>query len=424
MQVETAAPDRFLDMVETLESIAKHRRSRPGAESDARYYELMGAYYRRVIEAKETGKQVVAFTSQVPTEAITAMDMVPMFLEGAAVTMAITRKSFEETFSQSKAMGYAPEICSVHRCIIAAFGNDWGPRPAAVVSSNQPCDNNMKSVTPMVKAMKIPNYFLDGPYYLGERDVEYFAHELEDMVAFLEETSGRRLDLDSLVETLHRSQQMVELHKEIYRLRSSVPSPVVNRKPQQIASIMRSFMGTQEGLDYMTVVRDEIKAIVETGKGNGCPENFRLISIFAPPAYNWKILDWMERERGAMIVSEPHSSHWGDVNWDFNQPMLTMASKALANPTGRQLAGPLETGLKQAVLKDAETQRADGAIYWAGTGCRQGCAAIRTLKDSLRDSSELPTAVVDMDNCDPTFVSDDELKDKLEGFFDLLESHK
>jgi hypothetical protein len=29
-----------------------------------------------------------------------------------------------------------------------------------------------------------------------------------------------------------------------------------------------------------------------------------------------------------------------------------------------------------------------------------------------------------MDNCDPTFVSDDELKDKLEGFFDLLESHK
>jgi benzoyl-CoA reductase/2-hydroxyglutaryl-CoA dehydratase subunit BcrC/BadD/HgdB len=424
MQVETASTERYDEMVNALESIARHRRSRPGAETDARYYELMGAYYRRVMEAKEAGKQVVAHTAQVPTEVITAMDMVPMFLEGAAVTMAITRKSFEETFSQAKSMGYAPEICSVHRCIIAVFGNGWGPRPDAVVWSNQPCDNNMKSVAPMVQAMKIPSFFLDGPYYLGKRDIEYFAHEMEDMVAFLEEAGGCKLDLGRLVEILRRSQQMVELHREIYKLRSSIPSPVSNRKPQQIASIMRIFMGTQEGLDYMTIVRDEIKAVVDAGKGIGCPQNFRLISIFAPPAYNWKILDWMERERGAMVVSEPHSSHWGDVSWDFAQPMLTLASKVLASPTGRQLAGPLETGLKQAVLKDAETQKADGAIYWAASGCRQGCAAIRSVKDALREEVDLPTLVIDMDTCDPTFVSDDELKDKLEGFFDMLDSNK
>jgi benzoyl-CoA reductase/2-hydroxyglutaryl-CoA dehydratase subunit BcrC/BadD/HgdB len=424
MQVDTAATERYEEMVHALESIAQHRRSCPGAGTDALYYELMAGYYRRVLEAKDQGKPVVGHTTQTPTEVITAMDIAPMFLEGAAVTMAITRKSYEETFSTAKAMGYAPEICSVHRCIISVFGNGWGPRPDAVVWSNQPCDNNMKSVAPMIHNMNIPSFLLDAPFYLGERDINYYSQELGEMITFLEGVSGRKLDWDRLDEVLHCSQQMVELHKEIYGMRSTVPTPVGNRRAQQIVSIMRSFAGTQEGVDYMTLARDEIKAAAEEGKGSGCQENYRLLSIYAPPAYNWKILDWMERERGAMVVGEPHSSHWGEVGWDFSQPLLTLARKVLATPTGRQNAGPLALGLKQAVLEDAVSQKAEGAIYWAGAGCRQGCAAIRSVKDALREETELPTMVVDMDNCDPTFVSDDELKDKLEGFFDQLDSNK
>lgn len=411
-------------MVRTLDSIARHRRSRPGLEGDARYYELMTEYYSRVLRAREEGKLVVAHSNQVPTELLYALDMVPLFLEGAAVTMAITQKTYEETFGQAKGMGYAPEICSIHRCIIASFTTGWAPRPDAVVWCNQTCDNNVKSVDPFIRALEIPNFFLDAPYYLGERDIDYFSQEVGEMVTFLEGLTGRRLDWERLDEVLHLSQRMVDLHREIYQLRRSSPSPVSNRKPQQVISIMRNFLGTPEGVEYMTVVRDETRAAVEQGKGAGNRENYRLLSVYAPPSYNWKLLDWMERERGAMFVGEPHSSHWGEINWDFSQPLPTLAHRVLANPTGRQNAGPLALGLKQAVVEDALSQKADGAVYWASSGCRQGCAAIRTVKDALREEADIPTLTVDMDNCDPTFVSDDELKDKLEGFFDLLDSRK
>jgi benzoyl-CoA reductase/2-hydroxyglutaryl-CoA dehydratase subunit BcrC/BadD/HgdB len=411
-------------MVNTLESIAQHRRSRPGLESDARYYELMALYYGRVLSAREEGKLVVGHTTQVPTELMYALDMVPLFLEGAAVTMAVTSKSYEETFGQAKGMGFAPEICSVHRCIIASFSTGWAPRPDALVWCSQTCDNNVKTVDPMMQALGIPGFFLDAPYYVGEKDIEYFSGELEEMVTFLEGTSGRKMDWGRLEQSLRRAQQMVELHREIYELRGTTPSPVTNRKPQHIVSIMRNFLGTQEGVDYMTLTRNEIKATVEQGDGDGRQEHYRLLSIYAPPSHNWKILDWMERERGAMMVGEPHSARWGEVEWDFSQPLLTLARRVLACPTGRQNAGPLASGLQQAVLEDAVSQKADGAIYWAGSGCRQGCAAIRSVKDALRDETDLPTMVVDMDTCDPTFVSDDETKDKLEGFFDLLDSRK
>ncbi|MEE9202138.1 MAG: 2-hydroxyacyl-CoA dehydratase family protein, partial [Dehalococcoidia bacterium] len=259
MQVETAFPQRYQDMVHTLESIAQHRRSRPGLESDARYYELMALYYGRVLSAREEGKLVVGHTTQVPTELMYALDMVPMFLEGAAVTMAVTSKSYEETFGQAKGMGFAPEICSVHRCIIASFTTGWAPRPDALVWCNQTCDNNVKSVDPMMQTLGIPGFFIDAPYYVGEKDIQYFSGELAEMVTFLEETSGRKLDWGRLEQSLRRAQQMVELHREVYELRGATPSPVTNRKPQHIVSIMRNFLGTPEGVDYMTLVRDEIQ---------------------------------------------------------------------------------------------------------------------------------------------------------------------
>jgi len=68
--------------------------------------------------------------------------------------------------------------------------------------------------------------------------------------------------------------------------------------------------------------------------------------------------------------------------------------------------------------------KAEGAIYWAHIGCRQTCATIKMVKDALAEKAGIPTLVVDIDTGDPSFVSDEELKDKLEGFFELLAERK
>lgn len=49
---------------------------------------------------------------------------------------------------------------------------------------------------------------------------------------------------------------------------------------------------------------------------------------------------------------------------------------------------------------------------------------IRTVKDALREELDIPTAVIDMDVNDPTFAPDAEIKDKLEGFLDVLEDRR
>ena len=84
--------------------------------------------------------------------------------------------------------------------------------------------------------------------------------------------------------------------------------------------------------------------------------------------------------------------------------------------------GPADEGMVPDIIQDAVEFKAQGAIYWAHIGCRTSCAMIRTVKDALREKVGIPTLVLDMDILDPSFVSDAQMKEKLEGFFETLAS--
>ena len=71
-------------------------------------------------------------------------------------------------------------------------------------------------------------------------------------------------------------------------------------------------------------------------------------------------------------------------------------------------------------MEDAVAHHAQWGLFFAMINCRQGCAMVRPVKDALLREAGIPTVVVDIDVLDPSFVSDDDIKDKLEGFFEVL----
>ncbi|MDP6101342.1 MAG: 2-hydroxyacyl-CoA dehydratase family protein, partial [Dehalococcoidia bacterium] len=74
-------------------------------------------------------------------------------------------------------------------------------------------------------------------------------------------------------------------------------------------------------------------------------------------------------------------------------------------------------------VEDTRDSKADGIIFWAHTACRQACATIRIVKDALAER-EIPSLVLDVDTNDPSFVSEDELKDRLEGFMERIDENR
>jgi hypothetical protein len=72
-------------------------------------------------------------------------------------------------------------------------------------------------------------------------------------------------------------------------------------------------------------------------------------------------------------------------------------------------------------VKLARDFRVDAALYYAHIGCRQACALIRSVKDRLKENLGIPTLVLDCDIMDPSLTPQGDLRDKLEGFFEMLE---
>ncbi|MEE9202686.1 MAG: 2-hydroxyacyl-CoA dehydratase family protein, partial [Dehalococcoidia bacterium] len=157
------------------------------------------------------------------------------------------------------------------------------------------------------------------------------------------------------------------------------------------------------------------------GQGFVPQERFRLLSAVPAPGHHWKLLDWMEREYGAVIVADTCCARWGEFDWDPSRPLLTLARQWTATPLNRQMHAPISTAWLPDTVQDAREHQVQGALYWAHIGCPQAGASIRILKEALQEQVGVPTLVLDIDVLDPSFVTEDELRDKLEGFFELLE---
>jgi benzoyl-CoA reductase/2-hydroxyglutaryl-CoA dehydratase subunit BcrC/BadD/HgdB len=82
--------------------------------------------------------------------------------------------------------------------------------------------------------------------------------------------------------------------------------------------------------------------------------------------------------------------------------------------------GPLGQRALDELTQAAKDYKVDGAIYWAFIGCRHTCATIKLVKDLLNEI-DVPMLTLDCDLVDPTISSKEEIKGKIEHFFELLE---
>jgi benzoyl-CoA reductase/2-hydroxyglutaryl-CoA dehydratase subunit BcrC/BadD/HgdB len=408
-----------------LEQILAHRRAHPKFKSDEYYYEFLIQTLRSIRYAKEEGKILVATTVLIPTEILYAMDIVPMNIEFVTGIVAESLQTYEDDFSTAKAFGFAPEICSVHRIINAHVLRGILPRPDGVIWSNQVCDNTAKGGDCLMEMYGVPGYFVDRPYRYTEPDVTYLVAEFQGMISFLEKISGRKLDWDRLKESVRQSNRSVEIYREIYKLREAVPSPIKSRRFTQFNTAEQLFPGSPEALKWLEQVLVEVKENVEKGKGVVPKERYRILHLFMPPfSGGQRLLDWMEEEHGAISIAEPYCTTWGPGELDPERPLESLARKTFIKPIARQMHGPVSEGVLVDTLHDARLFKADGAIFWAHYSCREACACIKVVKDGLMEKMGIPTLVVDMDLCDATFVTTDQIKDKLEGFFEILDDRR
>jgi benzoyl-CoA reductase/2-hydroxyglutaryl-CoA dehydratase subunit BcrC/BadD/HgdB len=272
----------------------------------------------------------------------------------------------------------------------------------------------------MMEISGSPGFFLDNPFQNSPGEIEYLVGELRDMVAFLEERTGNRMDWDRLSEIVRRTAHEIKLYREICELRKAVPSPMSILGYMELLSADYMFPGQPEATQYLTLLRDELSEMVKKGKGAVANEQFRLMTLFIPPMHLMTSLARLFDGRGATSVVEPMFTLWSAGELDPDQPLRSVALKSFMIPERRSMYGPLSEQAIRDITESAEQYQVDGAIYWAFMGCRHTCATIRVVKEILSEV-DVPMLAIDCDIVDPTITSEEEVNDKIEQFFELLE---
>ncbi|MDD5605310.1 MAG: 2-hydroxyacyl-CoA dehydratase family protein, partial [Dehalococcoidales bacterium] len=300
-----------------------------------------------------------------------------------------------------------------------AFANGAIPKPDVMVWSNMVCDNTAKSGELVMDICDCPGFFLDRPFKDSDLEKAYMADELRDMITFLEKQSGKKMDYDRLSEIVERTDRQIKLTREINELRKNVPTPFSPLGFLELLTIDYLFPGQPESVEYLETLKKEMEKAILGKKGAVPNERFRLMTLFIPPMYLMAFLERISIRSGAVSVIEPFFTFWGEGTLDASRPIEAVVEKSYMIPEAR-MYGPLGESALGAIKKCAREWRVDGAVYYADVGCRHSCATIKLFKDTLADV-DVPVLTLDCDVVDQTVTSEDEVKEKLERFFELLE---
>jgi benzoyl-CoA reductase/2-hydroxyglutaryl-CoA dehydratase subunit BcrC/BadD/HgdB len=412
--------DKLDSIIRACSVLLRMNKVRPDArESERIYYKILSDYFIRLQNARDEGKFIAAHTVFFPAEILHAMDIVPMHTETTTWMISLFTGECADLLSAGAELGLASEICTPHRGLAGAFTSQVLPRPDVMLWSNLICDNTAKSGELLMDINKCPGFYLDHPFQHSEEENKYLIEELNSMICFLEELSGHKMDWDRLSEAVAQMDKQIELFREISELRKAVPSPFQTQGFLELVTIDYLFSGQPEGTEYLEVLRRELAAKVEAGQGAVADERFRLMSFFVPPMYLIGFLEKIAHEFGAVSVTEPFFTFWGEGKLDPGKPLESVARKSYMLPEAR-MYGPLDDRAISSIVRCAEEYKIDGAVYYADVGCRHTCAVVKLFKDTLNEI-DIPMLTLDCDIVDPTITSEEEMREKLEQFFELLE---
>ena len=399
-------------------------KKKPGLmKSTVGYMEMVSKYVERIATAKEKGKWVATHGTQQPLEILEAMDVVGLFNEFWGVISDVVKlESVPEALSISASTGTPGEVCSFFRDMDGLMHAGKWPHTDFFLYSTAVCDN-VKAFHTLGRRYGIPSYGMERSYYpFSAHAMEHWKNEYKGLIAFLEEQTGKKMDYDRLKETVRLSYRLTELHLEIDKLVAHVPCPLSAECFGGVLLALRLLPGTQEAVDYLTALRDELQERVDNGIGAVKEERFRVMWSAFSPFFDPTLMPFMQQKYGAVSVSEVLSRWRGESKWmlDPDDPLGNLAYRTLLAPGNCQFS--LGVDAAGNLVDQARQFKADGAIFNNNWGCKTGAATGPICKDELLRHCGVPSLTLHCDVLDHTFISRADIESQLDSFFEMIEA--
>ncbi len=416
------------------------------AEKDAsmqKQKEMIANHFSELARVKETRKKVVyTFVPGNLTELINHFGMLPVLPEINALQSGMRGKSAEYISIAEKA-GHSEDVCTYVKTDIGMLraGNigptgEPLPKPDLLLLSYTGCFTFLKWFELLREEYDCPVVMLHVPYQ-GDGEItqemrEYVSNQIRDVVIpEFERVSGVRYDHDRMKEQLKLSVRAEDDLVWVLNSARARPSPIDAwfGGVYYIGPMFTSFRGTQDAVDYYTMLREEVQDRLDQKLGPVTPdgpmreEKYRLV-IEGPP--NWTSFRefWrMFADEGAVIVASSYTKVGGLYDRGFrhnpDDPLGTMADYCMGCYTN--LNFPQRTALLEGYINDFS---ADGFLINSVKSCNSFSAGQLLILRELEKRTGRPGGFIESDLVDPRYFSAANIKNRLESYFQMIEARR
>jgi len=383
--------------------------------------------HKGTIECVEQGKTFLASQFTNPVEILTAVDVHWYFhiqqLFAASGTGGGVHST--EDLEEADKLNIPRDCCTLIRLGHYLQVAGLYPIPTAYLALTEPCD----SVAGWHAAFmhhpdwrNVPVFAPDPPYHTDERAIDYYAGQIREMVDFITEHTGKKMDMDRLKEIVDETNKCYALWMEYNELRRSSPAPHGHILPLSCFFQINTLGAgdPRKTLWYQDMVADAEMRVKEN-KPEVPNQKIRVFWYDIPPFYFNEVVTWLEQEWNAIIAMDMVSYCPYDlIDTSTEDSMFQgLAKRAFQDgPMIHQGRGIVDNVIND-ITRIVKDYKIDCVIFPGHMGHKDMAAASSIMRDTCREIG-VPFLYVGLDVADYRYTTVDEIKDKISQFFTAM----
>jgi hypothetical protein len=237
-------------------------------EVGSAFLKAASTYLENINTARDRGKKVAASTFCFSPAILYAMDVVPITFELLTVMGTFLWKhGTAEYLDYCCEIGFTETSCSSQRGSLGAYlsGNgvdiDFFLNDAPGV-----CDTYANAFAFGAAYLDKPFYQLNMPSDLtSPRSLEYHREDFKELISFIENQTGKKLDPDHLKEILEEVEIQDEICDELEELQMLKPNPTPVLFQFFIYATRFLFSGAKEGTEVLRLILNHVKKNADLG---------------------------------------------------------------------------------------------------------------------------------------------------------------
>ncbi|MFQ5824151.1 MAG: 2-hydroxyacyl-CoA dehydratase subunit D [bacterium] len=393
--------------------------------------------------AEQGGRAAYVFVMGSLNEILKTFEFPVVFPEINSLQTAV-RKVAPEFLNEAEDYGYSPDICGYVKADVGVQlkGGEHPmgkiPKPCLGVLTNA-CNTYIKWAEIWERMYHIPIFTIDIPAtraagtqtWQGDSnfvsDRRYVAEQIKELITVCEEVTGKKFDIDKFREVLNYANDMSRGWRRVLELNQKCPS-VFNALTDGtiFLGVVNGFRGTAAGSGYFKELVEEMEYKSTKRIGTLTEEKFRLIFVGVPCYPIFRRFNEFFTEWGGVFV---HSTYlWfaaGGTNlgfeYDLENPIDSLAEGLLISVRD---AMDSMFHQEQAIISIAKPYKVDGVVYHPIKSCRTVSTGLADGRRFLMANKDIPTLFFESDMMDQRVVSEAQMKNRIDAFFEGLISRQ